>query len=170
LSRLDTPGQASALAIHQSVLYLADGEAGLAMIDIDDPRTPELRQKLPLGGSALSLVAGQEQVYVGLRYPEAGRGRSWLPELITIQPGASPEIVHRLVLEPWPKRAALALDPDSDHLFVSSGFGIRSLDVSGTIPLDLGQTKAGDGADQLVFSNGTLIGLEWNGIRVMNVE
>lgn len=67
--QVDTPGVAHAVAFEGTLVAVADGPAGLAIVDISDPPAARVVQQLGpsiLGGDATAVVVAGGTVYVGL--------------------------------------------------------------------------------------------------------
>lgn len=64
LGSVDTPGNASALAIRDSVAYVADGQGGLQVIDISDPTSPSIIGSSDQAGLAGDIAVENSFAYV----------------------------------------------------------------------------------------------------------
>ena len=66
IAQVDTPGDAVSVACSANLVAVADGSAGLAIIDISDPPNAAIRLQLNLGDTR-SVTAVGSVAYVGLR-------------------------------------------------------------------------------------------------------
>jgi hypothetical protein len=78
MATLDTSGEARAVAISDTDLAVADGAAGLVVVDVSDPASASMRHQVALGGYAQAVAASAGMAYVGLR-----SGRLSLVDLVT---------------------------------------------------------------------------------------
>jgi hypothetical protein len=67
IALVDTPGEARAVGCPGNDVPVADGLAGLAIIDLRDPTNPRIRAQVPLSSYAESVAAAGGIAYVGLR-------------------------------------------------------------------------------------------------------
>ena len=67
LAQVDTPGEARAVACAGSDLAVADGPAGLAIIDLRDLAAIQIRAQVALGSYAEAVASAGGVAYVGLR-------------------------------------------------------------------------------------------------------
>lgn len=65
VAQIDTPGDAGAVAISGMQVLVADGEAGLAIIDISDPPSAKIDRQINFGEAAISVAAAAGVAYVG---------------------------------------------------------------------------------------------------------
>jgi hypothetical protein len=66
IAQVDTPGNAQRVACSGNLIAVADGSAGLAVIDITDPPAARVARQIPLGGNAQTVAAGGGIAYIGL--------------------------------------------------------------------------------------------------------
>ncbi|HOX24526.1 MAG TPA: PQQ-binding-like beta-propeller repeat protein [Candidatus Krumholzibacteria bacterium] len=70
---LQMPGTPLDLAVAGRLVYVADGAAGLSVVDVADPRHPQLVASAPLPDSAFTLALDGGSVYVLTGYPTASQ-------------------------------------------------------------------------------------------------
>jgi len=70
ITLVDTPGVAERVACSGNLVGVADGDAGLAVIDISDPPAAGVTRQVPLGSSALSVTTAGSLAFVGLENGE----------------------------------------------------------------------------------------------------
>jgi hypothetical protein len=66
LAQVDTPGDARRVALSSDYIAVADGPAGLAIIDITDPPNARISQQVNLGGTAGPVTISAGVAYVGV--------------------------------------------------------------------------------------------------------
>ncbi len=66
IAQVDTPGTARETAFSGNLIAVADGAAGLAIVDMSDPPTARIRRQVTLGSSAESVAVSGQMAYVGL--------------------------------------------------------------------------------------------------------
>ena len=66
IATVDTPGDARAVAWPSDDLAVADGPAGLAIVDLRDPAAASIRAQVPLGSFAQAVAARSGRAFVGL--------------------------------------------------------------------------------------------------------
>lgn len=59
-----TSGIVNSASLADSFLYLADGPAGVQILNVDDPRSPQLISKFDTPGDAMAVVVNQRMLYV----------------------------------------------------------------------------------------------------------
>ncbi len=158
---LDRIGQVGGLTNAWSVeargdlAYVADGEGGLAVVDLADPAAPTLVTQLDLEGTAKDLVLRGERAYLALG--SAGVG------LVGLEDPRAPAL---LTTADTPGSAlALAVGEGADGLYVADWNDIRVFDISdpdaltlvGREPLPLDSTVDSRtlgiaGRDDVIFS------------------
>ncbi|MGE3309368.1 MAG: hypothetical protein AB7O66_05300 [Limisphaerales bacterium] len=70
ITLVDTPGIASRVSCSGTLIGVADGEAGLAVIDVSDPPAASVSRQVPLGSPALSVATAGFLAFVGLENGE----------------------------------------------------------------------------------------------------
>lgn len=105
IAQVDTPGDAVSVACSRNLIAVADGAAGLAIIDISDPPNESIRAQLNLG-DVRAVTAVGSMAYVGLR--------NGLLIAVELNSGAEQQ---RMVLA----GAIYDLFAAGDHLFVIAG-------------------------------------------------
>lgn len=66
LAEIDTPGYAQAVSCAGNYVAVADGLAGLAVVDLSDPTNVRQTQQIPLGGAVVSVATDGLTCFVGL--------------------------------------------------------------------------------------------------------
>jgi hypothetical protein len=66
IAQIDTPGNALRVACDGNLVAVADGAAGLAVVDITDPPAARILHQVNLGGVAQAVATGGGLAYVGL--------------------------------------------------------------------------------------------------------
>ncbi len=108
------------VAIRDDLAYVANGAAGLSVVDISDPGAPSVLGDVALEGIAKDLVLDGDHAYVAL----GGEG-------IAAVDISNPDGPALLDWERTPGSAlALAVSPEHDALFVADWNDIRLFDIS----------------------------------------
>ncbi len=105
--------------------YIADGEGGLAIVDVSDPSQPTLRSTLAVGGAAKDLVVSNDVVYLA-----AGATG------VAVVDVSDPDVPLLIEIEDTPG-SALAVALGNDALFVSDWNDVRVFDRSEPTDLTL---------------------------------
>jgi hypothetical protein len=114
VSRAETPGKASDLAVAGRALHVADGRAGLATFTLDDPDRPRLAGQTAFAGECSRVVGSEHAVAVLCTGGHLG----------VIRPGG---LVERLSLPGEPRDAAWI----GERLYVAaSGDGLVRVELS----------------------------------------
>ncbi len=127
VAAVDTPGEARAVGIPTPLLAVADGFAGLAIIDLSDPPSAFIRSQIALGSYAQAVASDGELAFVGLR-----NGQLVMVDLRTAT------VLERLRLE----GPAFDVVISGDHVWAVGGNTLYSLfpgrgelELVGTAPL-----------------------------------
>ena len=116
---VDTPGKAYDVAVAGSHAYVADGEAGLQVVDISDPASPRIVGSVDTPGEAPAVAVAGTHAYVA--DGEAGL------QVMDISDPALPRIVGSVDTP----GSASAVDVVGDHAYVAdSGYGLQVVDIS----------------------------------------
>ncbi len=89
-SRLDTPGLATGIQLHNDTAYLTDQQAGLQIIDVRNPQQPQLISAQPTFGNAIDITLQDTNAYIA-----DGKGGI---QTISVNDTKSPKWLHRYAL------------------------------------------------------------------------
>ena len=89
-SRLDTPGLATGIELHNDTVYLTDQQAGLQIIDVRNPQQPQLISAQPTFGNAIDITLQDTNAYIA-----DGKGGI---QTISVNDTKSPKWLHRYAL------------------------------------------------------------------------
>jgi len=64
IGMLDTPGQAKRIVVNENVAYIADGTAGLQIIDVQNPFYPQLLSNIPTSDTTEDIVLHDGIAYI----------------------------------------------------------------------------------------------------------
>ncbi len=112
LDSLDTPGVAFGVSVHDGMAYVADGEGGLCIVSVTNPR--QLRQIGSLRGPGIAneVVIREEYAYVAAS--EAGL---WI---VSVEDPSAPLTVGTVAL---PGGEALGIAVSGEYAYVAAGGG-----------------------------------------------
>ena len=115
----DTPGSAIGVAVIGQTAYVADGEAGLQVIDVSDPQNPAIVGSVDTPGSARGVVVIDQIAYVA-------DGSSGL-QVIDVNDPQNPAIVGSVDTPNW----AIGVSVIGQTAYVADGLsGLQAIDVS----------------------------------------
>ncbi len=112
LDSLDTPGVAFSVSVHDGVAYVADGEGGLCIVSVADPR--QLRQIASIPGPG---IANEVVVQQGYAYVAASEAGLWV---VSVDDPNAPSTAGTLAL---PGGDALGLAVSGQYAYVAAGGG-----------------------------------------------
>ena len=104
VAQVDTPGSADAVACDGDLIAVADGSAGLAVIDISEPSAASISRQVGFGGAtAWSVAAANGRAYVGLsdgRVAKVDMGSGTVDQTVQLLPSSpsSSEIQDLILL------------------------------------------------------------------------
>jgi len=124
----DTPGYASDIAVLGQRAYVADGGAGLQILDLAQPRQP-----VALGNYATTYPAGLvravgSRVYVVETVQVSGSSHAWTLHVVDVSDPSQPALLGLYQttawtgaqsLSPWGTSDALAISPTGDTAFLA---------------------------------------------------
>jgi hypothetical protein len=123
IALVDTPGEARAVALAGALLAVADGPAGLAIIDVSDPTQAQLVRVVPLGSYAQGVATTGGVAYVALR-----NGQLVVVDLVT---GLELQRLN-LGIEVYDVFVS------GDHLWAVAGNTIRAFSIDSGVGVALG--------------------------------
>lgn len=144
---VDTPGEARAVACPADDLPVADGPAGLAIIDLRDPVAAHIRAQVRLGSYAEAVASAGGTAYIGLRNGQ----------LVTVDLSSATE-VQRLNL------GAEVFDViiSGDFVWAIAGNNLRSFSSTDGILTPVGTLALSSiGADPLSLRKRLFVGGGW---------
>jgi hypothetical protein len=112
---VDTPGEASGVAVAGTHAYVADYGSGLQVIDITDPASPKIVGSVDTPGEAFGVAVAETHAYVADDEPGL--------QVIDITDPASPKIVGSVVTWAW--GGALGVAVLGTYAYVADRSGLR---------------------------------------------
>jgi hypothetical protein len=161
---LDTPGTAVNLTVAGQIAFLADGTAGLHLIDVSEPNAPALRGTVDTPGWAYHVAVKENHAFVA---------DGWIGiQVVDITVPDSPEIIGGWNL-PDGAGSAVGIAARDDHVFVAAkGSGFHVLDVSDPqLPLSISSLPVlGLSRHLAVAGDLVYLAVENTGVLVLDVS
>ncbi len=112
LDSLDTPGVAFSVTIYDEIAFVADGEGGLCIVSVANPRL--LRQIATLRGPG---IANEVVIRQGYAYVAASEAGLWI---VSVEDPSAPSTVGTVAL---PGGEALGVTVSGEYAYVAAGGG-----------------------------------------------
>ena len=174
IGRISSSGRALAVAAEDSVLCLADGQAGLKVFDLADPAKPVPVTGYPPAGPAVTVAFRGGRSIVGIQ----GGGVAGL-EVVAVgkdsQGRPAPELQGRYLIPTGADPAYAVSDLDFvDHwaYIAAGGAGLVAVDISDpTAPREAGRSQWGGLALGVTLTNGlAFVASGADGLLVLSLE
>jgi hypothetical protein len=163
LSRVDTPGEAGGVALSGAVACAADGDAGLAVVDVTDPARPSILAQVPTAAPAVGVAISGSFAYVTEDLIVYG-----CLELMDIADPQNAQVVGMAVM-PGPARG-VAVSGRYAYVACESA-GVQVVDVSNPrTPRIISETATpGYAKDVALMETHAYVAGDWAGLQVLDL-